>query len=303
MQQPRNLVPQTVPPDFADTLRRLRDTDDPRLNHVLAAARAVGWRTATLAGVLQIQPAACSKRIERASSSDPDTVARRALRAASRVLADNVELSTALAVQADGPNPRRQLAVLGQLIGAGPTTDAARQAARGLERAAQHRPPRRPDLKDITIPPASKPAPAMMNGRRLDPDLVTALRGQQAIAAKVNGAMRASHPHRRIGEEFTRTLAQLIDRDGYTLYYLAQELGVTHRAIASRLERHGYRPSCPSVAGTPSGTYYRRKVGDLKSGTPPVPDRPAFSQPERAQRTRPPRKTAPPVLFQAATGS
>ena len=48
----------------------------------------------------------------------------------------------------------------------------------------------------------------------------------------------------------------------YRPYYLARELGVTHRAITSRLERHGYRTPCPSVRGTPSGMYRGHKIGE-----------------------------------------
>lgn len=108
---------------------------------------------------------------------------------------------------------------------------------------------------------------AMIDGRQLDPEKIERLRGMQTIAARVNGARPADHPDRRISELLSALLAELVTA-GFSPYYLAAVMGVSHRAITSRLERHHYRQPPPSVAGTSSGEYFGRKIGDEGHGAP-----------------------------------
>lgn len=109
---------------------------------------------------------------------------------------------------------------------------------------------------------------AMINGKQLPPEKIAALKGMQMVASRVNGAMPVGHPDRRVSERYSAELNQLVADEGFTPYYLAQVLGVSHRAITSRLERHHFRDPCPSVAGTASGIYFGRKIGDPGEGAP-----------------------------------
>jgi hypothetical protein len=118
--------------------------------------------------------------------------------------------------------------------------------------------------------PAPIPVRTMAGGRQLSPVRIAELQGMQRVASKVNGAMPVGHPDRRVSEEFTGELRRLIDDEGYNQAYLAAVLDISHRAISSRLERHGMRNPCPSVAGTASGIYYARKIGDPGQGAPRV---------------------------------
>lgn len=122
----------------------------------------------------------------------------------------------------------------------------------------------------VVIPEAPK-VPAMINGKRLPADQLEQLRAMRLVAAKVNGAVKAGDPRRVTSEKFSAELDRLINQEDYSPYYLAKELGLTHRAITSRLERHHFREPCPSVAGTPSGEYFGRKIGDPGVGAPRLP--------------------------------
>lgn len=272
MQQPRNLVPQEVPTEFANKLRQMRDEQDPRLNAVLARARSLGWRTATLAGVLDMKPTAASKRIERAEPLPRDTNARHVLRSVARRMsaAGRPDMGSALHGLADTHDPINALVVAaGLLRELGAEDRRVRTALRQVEKAQSYQPAARPRIDDTSIPdPIDVPEPrkiqTMMNGMRLPLTEVEELRRMKEVASRVNGALPADHPDRRVSELYTAKLAEYIDKKGYTPYYLAKELKVTHRAITSRLERHGYRRPVPSVVGTPSGVYRGRKIGDNK---------------------------------------
>jgi hypothetical protein len=108
----------------------------------------------------------------------------------------------------------------------------------------------------------------MINGQQLDATAIAKLKRMQLTASRVNGAMPAAHPDRRVGERFSAELNRLVTEEGFTPYYLARVLQVSHRAITSRLERHHFRDPCPSVAGTASGLYFGRKIGDPGQGAP-----------------------------------
>lgn len=125
-------------------------------------------------------------------------------------------------------------------------------------------------LRQIALFEIPDPVPvrATIDGRRLDPDRIAQLQEMQRTASKVNGAMPPGHPARRVSEAFSIALDRLINDEGFTPYYLAGVLGISHRAVTSRLERHNMRTPCPSVAGTASGGYYGRKIGDPGQGAP-----------------------------------
>lgn len=223
MESRRGGASQEVPNGFAEMLRRLHALDDPAFNAVLAVARGKGWKTPVLAAVVGMNPAAVSKRIERARAVFPppaltglDPQERDRISAQHRVAVDN-ELR------------------------------------------------RRTGKHEVPDPISVR---ATIDHRQLPPSQIAALRGMQRIASKVNGAMPPGHPDRRVSEDFTAELARLIDQEGYTPYYLAGVLGITHRAVTSRLERHRMRTPCPSVAGTASGVYFNRKIGDPGQGAP-----------------------------------
>lgn len=122
-------------------------------------------------------------------------------------------------------------------------------------------------VAEFSIPDPPK-IQAMINGQQLDGAEIAKLKQMQLTASRVNGAMPAGHPDRRVGERFSAELNRLVTEEGFTPYYLARVLNVSHRAITSRLERHHYRDPCPSVAGTASGLYFGRKIGDPGQGAP-----------------------------------
>ncbi len=274
MQQPRNILPQEVPDRFADQLREMRDAGDPRLNAVLAAARSKGWRTATLAQVLNMNPTACSKRIERAEPPTADAVARLNLNIAANKMAEigNMKVQRLLRDAEASAFPRLSLAMASEKLAAlNVELRPVRTARRAIERALAYTQPERADISGVEIPdPPARPA-AMMNGRQLSREEIDELITMKDLAAQVNGATPAmeeiggekvKHHLRKASEDYTARLDDLISKRGFTPYYLARELGVTHRAITSRLERHGYRTPVPSVRGTPSGVYRGRKIGE-----------------------------------------
>jgi hypothetical protein len=269
MQQPRNLMPQEVPAGFANKLRAMRNTGDPRLNAVLAAARSNGWRTATLAEVLRpMNATACSKRIERAEPPTFATVARQALRNAAQKLTEigRADIGATFLKLSNSDDPHAAvLTAVETLLNIQSEKRQLRTARSALAKALDYRQPAKPDISDIEIPVPPKREPAMMNGERLSADELAELREMQTVAAKVNGALPAGHEYRKVSERYSAKLNELISRRGFTPYYLARELGVTHRAITSRLERHGYREPCPSVRGTPSGIYRGHKIGEQAS--------------------------------------
>lgn len=122
---------------------------------------------------------------------------------------------------------------------------------------------------EVTIPKPQK-IHAMLDGRQLSAERIAELLAMQGPASRVNGALQPGHPDRIMGEKFSRELHRLVVEENFSPYYLAQVLKVSHRAVTSRLERHGYREPPPSVAGTPSGFYYARKIGDPGQGAPRI---------------------------------
>lgn len=199
-----------LPEDFAARLRALQKADNPLLNALLDACRNQDWPAPSLAAGLGMNPAAISKRVQRAREH---------------------------AAQARAGDPAR-------------VAQMARIA---------------PLLETWEIPPVPQ-VHATLDGKKLSPDEIRRLSEMQAIASRVNGAMPAGHPDRRVSEQFSDELAELIEHQGLTPYYLSLVLGVSHRAITSRLERHHYRTPPPSVTGTSSGEYYGRKIGDDGQG-------------------------------------
>jgi hypothetical protein len=220
---------QQVPHDLAVLLRTLQATDDPMFNTALVAARIKGWKPPVLANVLQMKPAAVSKRIERAQRRQD------AAEAAAEVLA------AAEAAEGVDQAPLRRL------------VDEQRQLTEQMQKL---------------VIPVPEPAGAMDDGRQPVPDWIAELRAMQQVARKVNGAMPVGHPSRRVSERFSAELNRLIKEEGFTPSYLAQVLQISHRAVTSRLERHSMRAPCPSVAGTASGRYFGRKIGDPGQGAP-----------------------------------
>lgn len=94
---------------------------------------------------------------------------------------------------------------------------------------------------------------------RLDVETRARLLTMLATARTVNGAMPREHPARRVSEEFSAALAELLDQ-GYTAYALAKSLGLTYAAIRARLYRHGHSDRVsPSLA---RDRYRNRRVGD-----------------------------------------
>jgi hypothetical protein len=235
METPRGGARQQVPDDFAGLLRALHAADDPLFNTVLAAARSKGWTTPTLAAVLQMNPPAVGKRIERAR--------------AGAVLA-------------------RRLRPLRRLARRRPESPAARPWLDLADKVLMYE--RIRALSSQFDIPEPLPGRAMIDGRQLPAARIAALREMQRLASRVNGAMPVGHPDRRVSEAFSIALDRLIEGEGFTPYYLAGVLGISHRAVTSRLERHRMRIPCPSVAGTASGVYYGRKIGDPGQGAPRV---------------------------------
>lgn len=231
--EPRGgLAPQQVPHTFAALLQGLRDADDPLLNPTLAASRTRGWRTPTLARALGMNPSAVSKRIERA-------------RAAAR---GNAVLAQALALEASLTETARSSST--------PPTPAAE-----LEELARR-------VAELDIPEAPAPVRVRANkdGKQMPAEQIEKLIEMCQIAERVNGATPSDHSSRATSKLFSAELNRLIVKEGYSPNYLATILDRSHRAITSRLERHGFRDPCPSVAGTPSGEYHDRRIGDPGEG-------------------------------------
>lgn len=224
---------QQVPQDFADRLRALNGAEPPVLGALLVACRKAGWSAPALAAGLDMNPPAVSKWIER-------TRARTAAAAAAAQL-----LAGDGALDPDQRTEAEQLVLRQQAI------DAALQR----------------ELAQTPIPQPEK-INSMINGQRLSAEKIAELKAMQAVASRVNGALPVGHPQRKIGQAYSDELHRLVDKEHYSSYYLARVLGVSHRAITSRLERYGHREPPPSVAGTASGHYYGRKIGDPGHGAP-----------------------------------
>lgn len=250
MPEQRSTSAAALPPALITLLRRLRDTGNPDLNTVLSAAHAKGWTAPQLAEVLQAPPGGVSKRIERGKSGYRARVLRTELTGIEqRITADIIQRAAAddpdaMALLRRRDSARRRLATA-------LADEPAVLRLRGML-LAQY---------DIPPPDPAQPSTTTMTGRRLDPARLERLRVQQLLAQKVNGALEPDDPLRKAGEAFSRELHQIIDVEGYPVYYVAKELGVTPRAITSRLERHGYRDLSPSMQGVPSGRYRRKKIG------------------------------------------
>lgn len=263
----RSLPPQEVPHDLAALLCRLRDEEDPLLNLALAAARSKGWRTPALAATIDMRSSAVSKRVERA---------RRMAREAILEIPGPPDRPADPDGEAAEPGPEEQeraieLALQEQvaarahrLARAAGLSPEDQEFAEAVERALRET----KILGDIPLPQRQQ---LTLDGKQLTPDKIAQLRSWQLIASRVNGAMAKDHPDRAISEKFSAELNRLIEQDGLTAYYLARVLHVTHRAIDSRLERHQFRVPCPSVAGTASGEYHARKIGDPGEGARRIP--------------------------------
>lgn len=221
-----------LPTPFAERLRSLRDVDNALLNALLAACRDQGWPTPALARGLDMNAPAVSKRIQRARKHQADARAARQTRRAARH---------------------------------GAPLAAAAWAARQTQITDYERVRAQVAREQV---PAFEKIHAMADGRRLDRATVTQLQAWQQISSRVRGSTPADSEDREISKKLSALLHQLIEEQGFTAYYLSQELNVSPRAITSRLERHQHRDPCPSVAGTSSGTYFGRKIGDPGAGAP-----------------------------------
>jgi hypothetical protein len=230
MEAPGSLSPQKVAVYRAVLqLRRLHANDDPLLNYVLAAAREHGWSTPVLARALDTDP-----------PTKPPAVGKR--------------IERARRVMRESQTPPDLTSM---------SPEEAERAKRRHE--DQLRLQRR--LSELKIPDAPK-VQAMIDGKQLTDAEIVALARKQRVASKVNGALPAGHPKRQVSEDFSAELNDLVEKRHFSPYYLARVLGVSHRAITSRLERHHFRKPCPSVAGTASGVYFGRKIGDPGTGAP-----------------------------------
>lgn len=118
---------------------------------------------------------------------------------------------------------------------------------------------------DIPLP---EPVQTMMNGARLPLTEIERLRAMQEVARKVNGSKLSTDPDRDVSRQLSAELDRLIREEHVTVYYLAKVLGVSNRAIASRLERHGHRVPSPSVTGSASEHYLGRGVGEPENDLP-----------------------------------
>lgn len=294
--------PIEVPEDFAQLLRTMQIEEDPRLNAVLAAARKKKWSTPVLAKVLRASEEATGKRIERASPLSKDVFGRQRMRAAARLLdeAGFGDVGDELREFASSRRPATQLNKAKRLV-AGVEKAVARgemteeQAAivaadsglngrnvprwqarlntamREIDRGREYEPTPPPDISDVEIPVPVRGRRAMLDGRTLTDPEIEKLREMARIARHTNGAAEVGDEARLISEEYTRQLRHLTQPveeggRGFTMYYLAKVIRVTPRAIRSRLERHGFLPPVPSIAGTPSGVYLNKKIGGSRKG-------------------------------------
>jgi hypothetical protein len=98
----------------------------------------------------------------------------------------------------------------------------------------------RKNVKEHGKPPAAPPKVRTMKVVRLYPDVPEAERAElvklAAQARLVRGHTPQNSPARRAAEEFERRICAYHKR-GVPLKRIAEHVGVTHRAIAARLER------------------------------------------------------------------
>lgn len=223
---------QTLPTPFAERLQSLRDVDNALLNVMLAAARDVGWHAPALAAGLQMKAPAVNKRVQRARKNEAEARNARSLRRATR----------------------------------GGSSDALQAWGRIQARVQEYERVRAALAReDIPRPPEVH---AMANGKRLDADRIAQLRRMQQVTSRVRGSTPADHEDREVSKQLAALLHQLNTVEGYSAYYLGKVMGVSTRAVTSRLERHTFRDPCPSVDGTASGRYFGRKIGDPGIGAP-----------------------------------
>ena len=110
------------------------------------------------------------------------------------------------------------------------------------------------DIPDVIAPP-QKPARESTTWVKPQPsaDETRRLKTLFGRATRVNGSTAADHPDRAASVELTELINKLVGRE-ITCYRIAKILDVTPRAIAARLERHGFRPPMPSNTQQYKGT-------------------------------------------------
>lgn len=114
------------------------------------------------------------------------------------------------------------------------------------------------DLPDLPLPPQPS-APSPRPPRKvllIRPEVAGRLREMHAVSRRVNGGMDPDDPARRVSEEFSALLAQLVAQ-GVSVYRIAKVLGCEASGINARLARHGYRKPAPSQS---QWQYRNRKV-------------------------------------------
>lgn len=106
-------------------------------------------------------------------------------------------------------------------------------------------------LPHIPLPvrrPDPEPRPSRLR-LLIDEETADRLREMWVVARAVTGGTPVDSPKRRLSEQFTAKIAELVEQ-GVTVYQIAQTLGCAVSGVYLRLGRHGYRPLPPSQAAT-----------------------------------------------------
>lgn len=136
--------------------------------------------------------------------------------------------------------------------------ERARLQYAALERSEQRR-------TSAAVRRAGKiPKPPEVGGMTISDTDTRRLRAMRRIASRVNGSMAADHPSRGVTEQLSREINELVTREHnpIPISHVAKMLGISPRAVTSRLERHHFRPPPPSIADQPKAYYRKRKIND-----------------------------------------
>lgn len=116
--------------------------------------------------------------------------------------------------------------------------------------------------------PTRKPKPPKRERPSIPPSVLTEMRELQGLARQVNGPTPLDSPLRAASERFTELLAEQ-HVAGVSIYRIAKQLGVTPRAIRSRLARHGYMDPVGNMPNPKYGTPWApggTRAGKCKAG-------------------------------------
>lgn len=120
------------------------------------------------------------------------------------------------------------------------------------------------DLPEIPrAPRRPTPTPKVRRRLLLNEEMAERLRSMQAVAVTVTGGTPVDSEKRRISEEFSAILADLVEQ-GVTANHIAQVLGLEPSGVYARLARHGYRKPSPSVERE---VYRNEQVKQVQSRT------------------------------------